>query len=76
MSEKIEKNKKGFWSSVFIGGKMDLTFFFLLLIILLTGLVMLFSASYVYADTRYHNSYYFIINDNRYSIHLIKFTKI
>ena len=51
MSEKIEKNKKGFWSSVFIGGKMDLTFFFLLLIILLTGLVMLFSASYVYADT-------------------------
>ncbi len=60
MSEKIEKNKKGFWSSVFIGGKMDLTFFFLLLIILLTGLVMLFSASYVYADTRYHNSYYFI----------------
>lgn len=60
MPDNAKKSKKGFWSSVFISGKMDLTFFFLLLIILLTGLVMLFSASYVYADTKYNNSYYFI----------------
>lgn len=47
-------------SSLIIIGKMDLTFFFILLIILLTGLVMLFSASYVFAYTNYGNNYYFM----------------
>lgn len=60
MSERIKRNNDGLLSKLFIGGKMDLTFFYLLLIILTIGLVMLFSASYVFADTYYGNSYYFI----------------
>ncbi len=50
-------NKK---QNIFIDGKMDLTFLFLLLTILTVGLVMLFSASYVYAYTHYGNNYFFI----------------
>lgn len=53
---KAKAQKNGFLQK----GKMDLTFFFLLLIILVIGLVMLFSASYVYAYTYYDNSYKFI----------------
>lgn len=41
-------------------GKMDLTFFSLVIIILTIGLVMLFSASYAYAYARYDDSYLFI----------------
>ena len=41
-------------------GKMDITFFFLLMLILTIGLVMLFSSSYAYALTYYSDSYYFI----------------
>lgn len=41
-------------------GKMDLTFFALVIIIQVIGLVMLFSASYAYAYARYDNSYLFI----------------
>lgn len=59
MPEKTLKSKpKKF--KFFIEGKMDLTFLFLLLTILTIGLVMLFSASYVYAHTHYGNNYYFI----------------
>ena len=60
MPIKREKSIKEFFSGLFISGKMDLTFFFLLMIILLTGLVMLFSASYVFAYTNYGNNYHFI----------------
>lgn len=56
---KIEK-KDGKFSNLIIHGKMDLTFLFLLLIILTVGLIMLFSASYIFANTYYGNSYYFI----------------
>ena len=41
-------------------GRMDLTFFSLVIIILTIGLVMLFSASYAYAYVRYDDSYLFI----------------
>ncbi len=60
MPEKLKKSKSGFFSNFFIEGKMDLTFLFLLLIILTIGLVMLFSASYVFANTHYGDNYYFI----------------
>ena len=40
---------------------MDLPLFFLVLVLLTIGLVMLFSASYAYAYYNYGNSYYFII---------------
>ncbi len=41
-------------------GKMDLTFLFFILVLLTTGLVMLFSASAPYAEINRGNSYYFI----------------
>ena len=41
-------------------GRIDLTFFSLVIIILTIGLVMLFSASYAYAYVRYDESYLFI----------------
>ena len=42
-------------------GKMDITFFSLVIILLTVGLVMLFSASYAYSLEYYNNSYKFII---------------
>lgn len=57
---KNEKAKSSKLSSIFINGKMDLSFFSVLLIILTIGLVMLFSASYVFAYKYYNNNYYFI----------------
>ena len=60
MPERKAKQKKPFFSNILQDGKMDLTFLFLLLIIVTIGLIMLFSASYVFADTYYGNSYYFI----------------
>ena len=60
MPEKSVKRKKSIFSGLFIEGKMDLTFLFLLLIIMTIGLIMLFSASYIFADTYHGNSYYFI----------------
>lgn len=41
-------------------GKIDITFLFLLMIILTVGLIMLFSSSYAYALTYFDDSYYFI----------------
>lgn len=41
-------------------GKIDITFFSLLMIILTVGLIMLFSSSYAYALTYFNDSYYFI----------------
>ena len=41
-------------------GKIDITFFSLVLILLTIGLVMLFSASYAYSYEYYGNSYKFI----------------
>ena len=42
------------------GDGIDLTFFLLVLAVLIIGLVMMFSASYPYAFHRYDDSYYFI----------------
>lgn len=47
-------------TGLFFKGKMDLTFLFLTLAILATGLIMLFSASSPYALTYYGDSYHFI----------------
>lgn len=51
---KKRKTKKNY-------GKMDLTFFALVIILLTVGLVMLFSASYAYSLEYYNNSYKFIV---------------
>ena len=61
-------NKKSKLSGLLVEGKMDLTFLFLLLIILTVGLVMLFSASYVFADTYYGNSYHFITKQAGFAV--------
>ena len=42
------------------GGKVDVVFLSLVLILLTIGLIMLFSASYAYSLERYGNSYRFI----------------
>ncbi|MBE6798675.1 MAG: putative lipid II flippase FtsW [Ruminococcaceae bacterium] len=47
---------------------MDLTFLFLLLVILTVGLIMLFSASYVYAYTHYGNNYFFIAKQATFAV--------
>ena len=60
VSEKVKKNKKSFRSILRQEGKMDLTFFFLVIGLLVTGLIMLFSASAPYASNYHSNSYYFI----------------
>lgn len=41
-------------------GKMDITFFVLVMILLATGLICLFSSSYAYALQNYGSSYHFI----------------
>ncbi len=64
---KIEK-KKSILSGLFVSGKMDLTFFIILLVILTIGLVMLFSASYVFAYTYYKSNYYFISKQALYAV--------
>lgn len=68
MADKKTLKKEGFFSKLFISGKMDLTFLALLLIILTIGLVMLFSASYIFADTYYGNSYYFITKQAGFAV--------
>lgn len=68
MADKKTLKKEGFFSKLFISGKMDLTFLVLLLIILTIGLVMLFSASYIFADTYYGNSYYFITKQAGFAV--------
>lgn len=60
MSEKNTLKRKTVFSGLFIKGKLDITFLCLILVILTVGLVMLFSASYVYAYNHYSDSYYFI----------------
>ena len=47
--------------SFFNKGKMDITFFGLIITLLVIGLVMLFSASYSYALTYYGDSFKFIV---------------
>ena len=54
--KKKERTTSGFWQT----GKMDITFFALVCILLTSGLLMLFSASYAYALAYFNNSYHFI----------------
>lgn len=57
-SNTLKKNRRTY--SLINSGRMDMTFFALVIIIQVIGLVMLFSASYAYAYARYGNSYQFI----------------
>ncbi len=53
---KIQKIKPSFWQD----GKMDISFFAVLMILLVIGLIMLFSSSYAFALSVYGDSYKFI----------------
>lgn len=57
MAQKAIKRKH----SIMAQGRMDITFLSFVLILLTTGLVMLFSASYAYSYEYYGDSYKFII---------------
>lgn len=57
MAQKAIKRKR----SIVAQGRMDITFLSFVLILLTTGLVMLFSASYAYSYEYYGDSYKFII---------------
>ena len=64
---KEKSTKKGI-SGLFIqNGSMDITFLFFVVLLLIIGLVMLFSASYAYAETNYGNSYKFIVQQTVYA---------
>lgn len=54
--------------SFFNKGKMDITFFGLIITLLVIGLVMLFSASYSYALTYYGDSFKFIIRQLLFAV--------
>ena len=68
MPERTKPKKEGVFSKLKMEGKMDLTFFFVLLIILTVGLIMLFSASYYFAETNYGNSYHFIVKQAGFAV--------
>ncbi len=48
-------------------GRVDITFLSLVLILLTTGLIMLFSASYVYSLTYYGSSFKFIVRQSAFA---------
>lgn len=64
-AKKIERKKR---NGFFIGGRIDITFLSIVLILLTIGLVMLFSASYAYSYENYNNSYRFIIRQAGFAV--------
>ncbi len=58
------KKRQGFWQS----GRLDATFLSIVLILLTTGLVMLFSSSYAYSYEYYGSSYHFIIRQTFFAV--------
>ncbi len=57
----VPAKKKGInWSKYIQRGKMDITFLSLVLLLLVVGLICLFSSSYAYALQNYGSSYHFI----------------
>lgn len=58
------KKRHGLWQS----GRLDATFLSIVLILLTTGLVMLFSSSYAYSYEYYGSSYHFIIRQTFFAV--------
>ena len=55
-------------SPYFANGSIDVTFLLIVLALLITGLVMLFSAGYSYAYHKYDNSTYFIVRQGIFAV--------
>ena len=66
--EEIRAKKRKVKSPLIQRGKMDITFFALVSILLTVGLVMLFSASYAYSFAYFGNSYRFIIRQAAFAV--------
>ena len=66
--EEIKAKKRKVKSPLIQRGKMDITFFALVSILLTIGLVMLFSASYAYSFAYFGNSYRFIIRQAAFAV--------
>ncbi len=62
----MKKNKIN--SSWILPGKLDVGFLVLVLSLLVIGLIMLFSASYPYAEAYFGNSYHFIIRQAIFAV--------
>ena len=58
--EELKVKKRRVKSSLIQQGKMDITFFGLVTVLLTVGLIMLFSAGYAYSYAYFGNSYRFI----------------
>ena len=58
--EELKVKKRRVKTPLIQQGKMDITFFGLVAVLLTVGLVMLFSASYAYSFAYFGNSYRFI----------------
>lgn len=66
--EEIKAKKRKAKSPLIQRGKMDITFFALVSILLTVGLIMLFSASYAYSFAYFGNSYRFIIRQAGFAV--------
>ena len=55
----LKKRRKGILS-LFAGGEMDKSFFLIVLVLLVYGIVMMFSASYIEGMTEYQDGYHFV----------------
>ena len=66
--EEIRAKKRKIKSPLIQRGKMDITFFALVSILLTVGLIMLFSASYAYSFAYFGNSYRFIIRQAAFAV--------
>ncbi len=62
--KKIRKSSSKFWTNE---GKVDVAFLSLVLVLLTIGLIMLFSASYVFSYTYYEDSFRFIFQQAKYA---------
>lgn len=62
--KKIRKGSFRFWTNE---GKVDVAFLSLVLVLLTIGLIMLFSASYVFSYTYYEDSFRFIFQQAKYA---------
>lgn len=60
--------KKKHKEPLFVQGQMDIQFFILVIVLLVFGLMMLFSASYVRAFEEEGNSYYYILKQAKFAL--------
>ncbi len=68
LRKQIREERGGGGQAVRKSGQMDTTFLVLVLVLVVFGLVMLFSASYAFAYYNYGNSFHFIIRQGIFAV--------